>query len=480
MQDLLDSCYSDYRDRRAGHWDAVASHMDHMFQGGRYYHKRLEEIYRFLVPRGQKVLEIGCGNGELLASLEPSKGVGIDFSSQMIERAKRRYPRLTFFLMDAHELAIDDTFDVIILSDIVDDLYDVLTVLRQLKKVSNPRTRIIINSYSRLWELPLKLARLLKLSRPTLTQNWLTVEDIRNLLFLADIEVVHKTEEILVPVHIPFAAAFFNRFLVKIWPFNNLALTNFIIARPVSRVSIQTDQPMVSVIVPARNEAGNIPNIIARVPEMGSGTELVFVEGFSSDDTYEEIEKAISAHPERRCKLLKQPGKGKGDAVRAGFAASSGDVLMILDADLTVAPEDLKRFYEVLILNKAEFVNGVRLVYPMEERSMYFFNLLGNKFFSIVFSWIIGQPTKDTLCGTKVLWRSEYESIVANRAYFGDFDPFGDFDLLLGAAKLNLKIVELPVRYRKRVYGMTNIQRWKHGLLLLRMSIFAAKRIKFI
>ncbi|MGH7846105.1 MAG: glycosyltransferase family 2 protein, partial [Candidatus Binatia bacterium] len=236
----------------------------------------------------------------------------------------------------------------------------------------------------------------------------------------------------------------------------------------------------VSVIIPARNEAGNIAEIFARTPSMGQQTELVFVEGHSRDNTYDAIKAAIAAHPERCCQLLRQSGKGKGDAVRLGFARASGEVLMILDADLTVAPEDLPRFYEALRSGKGEFINGVRLIYPMEKQAMRFLNLLGNKFFSLAFSWLLGQAIKDTLCGTKVLWKRDYEALAVNRAYFGDFDPFGDFDLLFGAVKLNLKIIDLPIRYRERTYGTTNIQRWKHGWLLLKMAIFAAKRLKFV
>jgi glycosyltransferase involved in cell wall biosynthesis len=236
----------------------------------------------------------------------------------------------------------------------------------------------------------------------------------------------------------------------------------------------------VSVIVPARNESGNIEAIFERTPEMGSGTELVFVEGHSTDDTFATIQRAIRRHPERCCQLLKQTGKGKGDAVRCGFAAAHGDVLMVLDADLTVAPEDLPRFLEALQSGKGEFINGVRLVYPMQQQAMRFFNLLGNKFFSLAFSWLLGQSVKDTLCGTKVLWASDYRRIAAERAYFGDFDPFGDFDLLFGAARLNLKIIDVPIRYRERTYGATNIQRWRHGWLLLQMVLVAARRLKFV
>jgi glycosyltransferase involved in cell wall biosynthesis len=237
---------------------------------------------------------------------------------------------------------------------------------------------------------------------------------------------------------------------------------------------------LVSVIIPARNEAGNIPQIFEQTPEMGSGTELVFVEGHSTDNTYEAIEYQMATYPDRDSRLVRQAGVGKGDAVRLGFEKAKGDILMILDADLTVAPEDLIKFYEVLRSGRGEFINGVRLVYPMENEAMRFFNLIGNKFCSFAFSWLFGQSVKDTLCGTKALWKSEYELIVSNRAYFGDFDPFGDFDLLFGAAKLGLKIVDMPVRYRARAYGKTNIRRWKHGALLLRMMLFATRRIKFV
>lgn len=469
-----------YRRARQTHWDDVACKLDNWKGWGGYYHQRLAQVYQFLVAPGLRVLELGCGRGDLLAALKPAVGVGVDFSVEMVERARRRHPNLRFIHTDAHELSISEKFDVIILSDLVNDLWDVQGVLQQVARLTTPRTRIILNTYSRLWEQPLALSERFGLSKPRLFQNWLTVEDLTGLLRLADFEIIRHWPEILLPLRTPLLAAAANRYLAKLWPFKWFALTNFIIAQPRPQRAPMAEEPLVSVIVPARNEAGNIPAIFARTPEMGRGTELVFVEGHSSDGTYEAIQREMSAHPGRRCKLFQQTGVGKGDAVRLGFAKASGDVLMILDADLTVPPEDLPRFYKALRDGKCEFVNGVRLVYPMEKQAMRFFNLVGNKFFSLAFSWLLGQPIKDTLCGTKVLWKADYERISANRAYFGDFDPFGDFDLLFGAAKLNLKILEVPIRYRERTYGETNIDRWRHGLLLLKMVLFAAGRIKFV
>jgi SAM-dependent methyltransferase len=472
--------YKKYRSVRIDHWDKVARRAGAGVVCSGYYHKRLNTVFQNIVPPGQRVLEIGCARGHLLAALHPSYGVGIDFSGAMIDKARTLYPDLTFIKADAHELDIDKKFDFVILSDLVNDLWDVHLVLQKVRELTSLHSRIIINSYSRLWELPLRIVRKLGLANPNLFQNWLTVEDISGLLYLADCEVIRSWEEIIWPLPTPLIDSLLNRFVVKIWPFQILALTHIIVAKPCFASSEVTDAPKVSVIVPARNEAGNIARIFERLPDMGSETELVFVEGNSDDNTFQAIEKAIIDNPQRSAMLLRQSGKGKGDAVRLGFKHARGDILMILDADLTVAPEDLPRFYDVLYRGKAEFVNGVRLVYPMEKEAMRFLNFLGNKFFSLAFSWLLGQPIKDTLCGTKVLWKNDYERIAANRSCFGDFDPFGDFDLLFGAARLNLKICEVPIRYHERTYGTTNISRWKHGWLLLKMVIFALRRIKFV
>ena len=480
---FFDPAAQAYQEARIAHWNEIARKRDSWKGMGGWYHRRLEEIYRFHVSPHQTVLEVGCAEGDLLASLKPARGVGIDFSEEMICRAKEHHSELTFIHTDAHDLSVlTEKFDIIILSDLVNDLWDVQRVFEGLQPLCMAHTRIILNFYSRLWQLPLSIARGLNLANPTLFQNWLTREDVNSLLRLANFEEIRATQEILWPLPLGGLA---NRFLVRLWPFNEMALSNFVVARP---VPTRAQEPIVSVIIPARNESGNIKAIFERTPQMGRETELIFVEGHSKDDTYAAIEREIAAHrfdeaqrkPTTPSLLLRQAGIGKADAVRLGFSKARGDVLMILDADLTVPPEDLPRFYEALVSGKGEFINGVRLVYPMEKEAMRTVNFLGNKFFSLAFSWLLGQPIKDTLCGTKVLWKRDYELIAANRSYFGDFDPFGDYDLIFGAAKLNRKIVDLPIRYRERTYGSTNISRWKHGLLLLRMVTFAARRIKFV
>lgn len=472
--------FQEYQNRLQRHLDQRAEKLEHWQGLGGYYRKRIQSVYQFLIPPGMRVLEVDCGRGDLIASVKPFYGLGIDLSAKLLAAAQKRHPKIHFQQMDVHKLKIDEKFDFIILSDSINSLWDVELAFKNLASVCQPSTRLIINYFNRIWQWPLDIAKALNAATPTLEQNWLSVQDANNLLNLGGFEAVRNWVEVLCPLPIPLIAPLCNRFLVRMWPFHSFAMTCFTLARPNPANFDRKKKYSVSVIVPARNEAGNIAAIFKRTPEMGKGTQLIFVEGHSKDNTYAEIEKQIKNNPGRHSLLLPQTGTGKGDAVRSGFSKARGDILMIMDADLTVAPEDLPRFYEALVGRKGEFINGVRLIYPMEKHAMRFLNLLGNKAFSMIFSYLLGQPIKDTLCGTKVLWKQDYERIAANRYYFGDFDPFGDYDLIFGAAKLNLKIVDMPIRYRERTYGTTNIQRWRHGWLLLRMVGFAARRLKFI
>jgi SAM-dependent methyltransferase len=470
--------FAAFTSQKLAYWTDFARNFERWERSRAGYQTRLKEIYSFLIPPGMRVLEIGCARGDLLAALKPARGVGVDFCPAMIERARQRYPDLEFMHGDAHDFDLGETFDYIVCSDLVNDLWDVQKVFQNVSRHRHASTRVILNAYSRLWELPRRFAEAIGLVKRQTMQNWLAPGDVVNLLYLADLEVIRRSEEILWPFGTPVIRQLANRYLVKLAPFRWLGIANVFVARP--RPERVQPEPVVSVVVAARNEAGNIPQIFDRVPRMGAGTELIFVEGGSSDDTWGAIEREIARRPEVKARLYKQPGKGKGDAVRVGFQEASGELLMILDADLTVPPEDLPRFYEAWASGKAEFVNGVRLVYPMEDRAMRFFNSVGNKFFSLAFTWLLSQSIKDTLCGTKVLSKRDYETLARNRAYFGEIDPFGDFDLLFGAAKYNLKIVDLPVRYGERIYGETNIQRWTGGVLLLRMVVKAMRKIKFV
>lgn len=478
----------------------------------RFFHRELTRLIARQVRPGARVLQIGCSLTRLLRRLSAAEGVGLDFRASVTAAAREACPEFAFHLADPVNPFIQERtsgriFDYVVVSDVLGELQDVQAALEALRPACARHTRVVLTYYSALWEPVLKAASRLGLRRRVPEQNWLTTHDMANVLALAGYEVVRLSHEMLLPVRVPLVTGLANRVLARLWPFKHLALTRVMVARPMpfpeSRASVcamlpcettldaaenhgplrtagrATPSLTCSVIIPTRNERGNVAAAAARVPSMGRHTEMIFVDGDSTDGTAEEIRRAIAAHPEKDIRLIEQgQGRGKGDAVRKGFAAAKGDVLMILDADLTVPPEELPKFFRCLASGQAEFANGTRLVYPMERDAMRLLNKGANWFFGELFTWLLGQRFRDTLCGTKVLRREDYERIAADRAVFAPFDPFGDFELIFGAARGNLKIVDIPIRYRARTYGLSNIRRFFHGLLLLRMSWVALWKLK--
>jgi len=445
-----------------------------------YYYGWLDRIYKFVVRPNSRVLHVGCECGDLLAAVKPAYGVGVDSDPQAVALAQKRFGHLKFLVQDPHELDLDEKFDYVLICNSLGRWHDIQRVLERIRSVTTNRTRIVITYYNHLWEAILRFGSWIGIRRPYSYQNWLPPEDIVNLLMLSGYDVIRTASYVLLPKRIWPITGFCNYFLSLLPGFRFFNLINLVVARPVP-APIDEREVSVSVIVPCRNERGNIVDAVERIPQMGRQTEIIFVDGNSTDGTVEEIERQMQLHPDRRIRLIHQgQGVGKGDAVRKGFAAAEGDVLVIQDADLTAPPEDLPKFLKALCEGKGEFINGSRLVYPMEKQAMQFLNLIANKFFGVLFTWLLGQRFRDTLCGTKMLRKSDYELIEANRRYFGDFDPFGDFDLIFGAVKQNLKVVEVPVTYRARRYGQTNISRFRHGWLLLKMSWVAFKKIKWL
>lgn len=445
-------------------FDEIAHKKDYWYERNRFYHNKVHKLVSGFIPAGKSVLEIGCATGTLLAGLSAARGVGVDISSKMIKIAKEKYPDLEFINADAVNLKFSEKFDYIVLSELTTTLYDVWELFRKIEGWSHPDTKLIITAQNPLWNVPIKLLEFLKLKQRSLRANGVFLRDLKNILNLAHFEVVNSGHY------------FFSMF-------------GYVLAKPIKK-NIKRDISC-SVIIPTRNEVGNIEDCVKRMPDLANFTELIFVDGDSTDGTVEEIKRMQRLFQgEKNIKLLHQkpssvdqdPNKmlqsGIGDAVRMGFEAASGEILMILNSDLGVAPEDLPKFYCALSEGKAEFANGSRMIYPHEKGAMRFLNYLANKFFSAVFSWLLGQHISDTLCGTKVLFKKDYEKIKSNRKYFGELDPFGDFDLLFGASKLGLKIIDIPVRYYSRKYGKIKIERFKHGILLLKMSFIGFMKLK--
>lgn len=480
----------------AAFYDEALPALDDWWRRNSGYHDAVAKLHRRLIPPGKHVLEIGCSLGHLLSTVRPHTGVGVDLSQRTVQEAQRRHPDLRFVAGDAHAVPVKGEFDYIILQDLVGHLEDILAALKSLRAVIGDDTRIVLSYYNFVWSPILSLAERFGKKMELPRQNWLSMKDLAGLLTLAGFEIEDQGTELLLPRSVPGVTRFANGILAPLPVFRDLCLLEYFVARP--KAILVGEEQMVSVIVACRNEVDNIAECVQRTPEIGAGTELIFVDGASTDGTRDLILEIIEAERGRRdIKLIGQVSGfdyeahgrdesgqpvrmlslGKGDAVRKGFAAATGDILMILDADMTVAPEDLPKFYYPLRDGQADFVNGVRLVYPIEREAFRMANFLGNKFFSVLFSWLLGQSVKDTLCGTKALRRSDYERLVAGRAHFGEFDPFGDFDLLFGAARLGLHIVDMPVRYYRRVAGYTKVSVRRHGPLLGAMTIVGFRKL---
>ncbi|MGH2356149.1 MAG: glycosyltransferase [Chloroflexota bacterium] len=488
-----------------------------------YYYQEIERLARATIPPGARVLELGCGTGDLLAAMRPAFGVGVDISEQMVRVARRRYGRpssgpsasgpsaagpsnaaadppvgdgrLLFLRGDAHAIPLRTTFDYVICSDLLGHLEDIQVVLDALHAACAPQTKVLITYWNFVWHGVMWLAERMGWKMPEAQLNWLGMADVDNLLLLTDFATLERGASLLLPKPVPVLAPLVNRVAIHVPGLRHLALVTHWVVQPKAPPPA-SEALSCSVIVPCRNEEGNIAACVDRLPPLGTHTELIFVDGASTDRTRVRILEQIACHAGRRdIKLIDQvpaaaapPSSdgqpvrmlqlGKGDAVRKGFAAATGEVVFILDADLTVPPEDLPKFLAPIATGKADFVNGTRLVYPLEDEAMMPVRFFGNKLFSLIFTWLLEQPIKDTLCGTKVLRKRDYDQLAANRSSFGDFDPFGDFDLLFGAARLGLRIVEVPVRYRRRASGYSKVQVLQHGPLLLRMSVIGFRRLK--
>jgi hypothetical protein len=456
--------------------DSLAEKRIRWIKSNPYYYNQIIKSLKFIIEENSRILHIRCSTGYILNALKPKYGLGVDDSSLQIKEAEKNYPHLKFINQNAEELDLREKFDYILITSI-EDTVDVKAVLDRLRNCCHNHTRIIIIYYNYLWNPLVKLAEYFRMKIPQKLHNWVSVEDINNMLVLSGFERIVNRKIILFPFNIPIISYILNRFIARLPFFRQFTLIRITVAR--TSVN-EYNNPSVSIIIPCKNEAGNVEDAVKRIPAMGSHTEIIFCDDKSTDGTADKVQELIKAYPEKDIKLVYGPGICKSENVWTGFDAAKGDILMILDADLTVLPEELPYFYEAIIKNYGEFINGSRLVYPMHKEAMRFFNVVGNKFFSIVFSYILDTSIKDTLCGTKVLWKKDYERIKKLRGTWGLQDRWGDYELIFGAAKCNLKLIDLPVHYYERVYGETKMKnRIKNGWIMLKMSWHALLKIKF-
>ncbi|NTW57982.1 MAG: glycosyltransferase family 2 protein [Nitrospirae bacterium] len=370
------------------------------------------------------------------------------------------------------------TRTAVLLNGTINHHYDIQGLLLQIAPRLSRTSRILIVAYNPYFSWLYRLANRIGIRKGEEPTTFVTRVDLENIAQLAGYDIVRTHLEVYVPWKLFGIGTLLNHVLSAIPVVRWLGLVYLAVLRPVIPEASAV-RPSLSCVVPARNERGNIENCIRRLPDLGCDLEVIFVEGHSSDGTWEEILRIKDVYGARyTIKAFQQTGKGKSDAVRLGFSQATGDLLTILDADLTMPPELLGRFYTAYCQGHADFINGSRLVYPMEGNAMRFLNRLGNVFFAKALSWVLDTQIGDSLCGTKLLARHDYQRMVSWRRDFGDFDPFGDFELIFPAAVLGLGIIDIPIRYQDRTYGSTNISRFRHGLMLLKMTCIGLYRIK--
>lgn len=460
-------------------YDSVAGQRDRWIKKNRYYYDYIKKILKVLVEPGCDVLQVKCETGYYLNAVKPRYGLGLDYSQEMTRLAKKNYPGYDFQTQDLEKMNVTRRFDYVLLVNALGDIIDVQKMLTHLRCACDHKTRLVIINYNALWQPLINLARLLRLKIKQPIQNWLSPHDIENLLYLSGYEVIKDFTIVLCPVYIPLVSAFLNRFVARLPVFRKLCLDYVFVARRSDPETTRTPYP-VSVIIPCKNERENIERIVTDMPQMGKHTEIIFCDDRSTDGTADEVLRMIKKYPERDIRLVHGPGICKSKNVWAGFEAAKGEILMIFDADVTVSAKELPYFYEALTEGKGDFINGSRLVYSMQENAMTLSKMAGNKFFSLLFSYILDQKIKDTLCGTKVFWRSDYLKLKKYIGHWGAVDLWGDYDLLFGASKLNLKIIDLPVHYFDRTYGSTKMSNAiANGLRMLKISFVALAKIKF-
>ncbi len=462
-------------------YNSIATKRKKWLKRNRYYHRTLLKYYKTIVPENSTVLELGCGTGNLVGNLAPLYGVGVDISDEMIKIAKESYPSVEFICEDIETLSLDKKFDYIIISGTLGTVKNIQLLLRNVLLFAIPDTRIMVDFYNPLWNPVIRLGQRTGLKMPELIKNWLSVDDIENFLYVSGYQVIKRKFMLLFPKNIPLLSFILNRFIGKLPLIRRFSFNQIVIARP-DMPPGKNDELTSSVVITCRDEEGNIEGLVTRIPQMGKHTEIIFVEGHSKDNTIGRIREMIKKYPDKDIKLLKQKGIGQGDAFRYGYDEAKGDLVIWLEADLTTPPEEAQLFWETFITGRGEYINGSRFIYKMQKSAMPLFNFLGNRFFGILFTILLKQRFTDTLCGFKAISKKNYLKIRKQIDYFGDFDPFGDFELIFGAIKNNLKVADIPVHYQPREYGESKayggsfLSFARHGFLLIRMSWIAFKK----
>ena len=453
------------------YFEHVAPDWEHWQKRNSFYHATISNLIAGMIPPSSRVLELGCGLGDLLASLNPSSGIGLNVAQGLTDRASQKHPRLEFHTSDVDSAGLPRSFEpqYIVMTNMLDYVHDIWDVMGSLKPAVHEHTLLIITTNNPLWAPLLRLASNLKLRFPESPRNFITNRDICSVLHLQGFDIVEEGLTLPVPKRIPVLGDLINAIVPEVPVLRFVSSLQYIAARP----RIPRPPLSCSVVIPCHNEADNIQECLRRVPNIGTRTEIVVVDDGSTDDTCQRVKEVMAADSRVRLIVLEK-NQGKASAVRAGFEAAEGDVLMILDADMAVTPEELPKFLTPLQDGTADLVNGTRLIYPMHGKAMKVANFLGNKGFCFLASKVIRQRVSDTLCGTKAFLKRDFV-----RMPISGTEHWGDFDLLFGAARLKLRILEIPVHYTERRAGKSKMRAMIEGWSFLWSCLTGWRSLRF-
>ncbi len=451
------------------HLDILAKDYDSWKERNTHFYDLLKCFLRKNVAKNASVLEIGCRTGDMLASVAPKRGVGVDISPEMIKVAQDKYPQFDFHSSSGESFDTDEKFDYILILNVLGYSKDVSSLLENVHKFCHARTKVIVTTINPWWDFILSFAEKMKIKMPSAPHNFIEKNNLTKIIDSLDFSISYSGFLGLCPTEIPIISFLANTIGVKTLGINKLSFVQYLSLRPLPDNEVDLGLGC-SVVIPCFNEEGNIEEAVRRIPQMGKGTEIIVVNDGSTDRTAEIVRSIQGEIP--GLKLIDyHPNRGKGEAVKAGFDAATEEAMMILDADMTVPPEELPRFFKLLNQGSCGFVNGTRLIYPMQDNAMKKMNLLGNKVFGMVMSYLTGQHLTDTLCGTKALYKKDYKRIKMGA------DKWGDFDLLFGAAKNGDKILEVPIHYMSRVAGESKMKTLSHGIHLMKVCVRGFKEL---
>ena len=419
-----------------------------------------------------KNIFIFCAGNSVLGKNIDSKKI---FIKEIDEKYEIKYKTNIHYINENTKDVISEC-DTILISDIEHQSNPTSSLL-SLSKIIRDDTKIIIISRNLVWMIFIKLLKSLFSFSPK-KNNFLPYSYLDNLFSICNLEVIRNEKIITLPIYIPFFTNLINR-IFRLPLLNIFCLSNITILKKKDQNFSNNKDLRVSFIIPCKNEENNIKTFENEIKNSNQSNEYLFGDDNSMDKTIDEIDKLSKKLNNNKILKYNGPGVCKSENVYKGIELSSGDIIVVYDADLTVDFKDVEFSIDILKNTNADFINCTRMIYPQKDGAMKFSNFIGNSIFANLFSLLFRKKITDTLCGTKIFFKKDWVKIKKNITGLGVKDLWGDFDLLIGAYKNNLKITEVPVTYHERKEDNTKMTSvFLNGIRMLSIVLVAFYKLR--